>query len=133
MLLRISFSQQHQRNCRYIFAAPSDASTVIHPGPPAVGVVLSASPPTGRVRRGIMSEKPTAAGVSWTRAARRRAALMLWHRCKTSRAEEEEKRRHDCLSRKGMVSTRPRNLHSLPERKALRIASIEVSRERLML
>jgi hypothetical protein len=32
MLLRISFSQQHQRKCRYIFAAPSDAITVIQPG-----------------------------------------------------------------------------------------------------
>src|SRR6516165_4731298 len=30
MLLRISFSQQHQRKCRYIFAAPSDAITVVH-------------------------------------------------------------------------------------------------------
>jgi hypothetical protein len=30
MLLRISFSQQHQRKYRYIFAAPSDAITVVH-------------------------------------------------------------------------------------------------------
>jgi len=32
MLLRINFSQQHPRKCRYIFAAPSDAITVVHPG-----------------------------------------------------------------------------------------------------
>jgi hypothetical protein len=32
MLLRISFSQQHKRKWRYIFAAPSDAITVVHRG-----------------------------------------------------------------------------------------------------
>ena len=30
MLLRISFFQQHKRKWRYIFAAPSDAITVVH-------------------------------------------------------------------------------------------------------
>ena len=30
MLLRISFFQQHQRKWRYIFAAPSNAITVVH-------------------------------------------------------------------------------------------------------
>jgi hypothetical protein len=31
MLLRINF-QRHKRKWRYIFAAPSDAITVVHPG-----------------------------------------------------------------------------------------------------
>jgi hypothetical protein len=32
MLLRISFFQPHKRKWRYIFAAPSDAITVVHRG-----------------------------------------------------------------------------------------------------